>query len=328
MKRVRWGILGCANIARVAFIPGLKATTNGIAAAIASRDEAKAQAWASEHGIQRAYGSYEALLADAEIDAVYIPLPNSLHAEYITKAAVAGKHIFCEKPLTADAAEAVKAVAKTVRHDVMLFEAFVYRFQPQTALVRKLIDEGAIGRVKTAHASFHFNLRERVHNVRMKADLAGGALMDVGCYCLDWARWLMGEPEGALARGTFERDVDTTCQGLLDFEEGRSVTFSVSMDCAGSQRAVIYGSDGEIELTVPWHPRGEQAAVVVRAGGKEQVHRVTADVPPFTPAVEAFAAALLDGSPLPVAADEGLRNMRVIDAVRKSMQTGRRVLVR
>lgn len=328
MKRVRWGILGCANIARTAFLPGVKASGNGVVGAIASRDEDRAKSWVDEHDIARAHGSYEALLTDAEVDAVYIPLPNSLHAEWIAKAAAAGKHIFCEKPLTADGSEAVKAVAKAARHDVLLFEAFVYRYQPQTALVRKLIDEGRIGRLKTAHARFHYNLRERVSNVRMKAELAGGALMDVGCYCIDWARWLMGEPEGAFGRGTFEKNLDTTCQGLLDFEDGRTVSFSVSMDCVGGQGATIYGSDGEIELNLPWHPRGEQAVATVRAGGQEEVHRVSADIPPFTPAIEAFGEAVLQGSRLSVGPDEGLRNMRVIDAVRRSMQTGRRTAVR
>lgn len=328
MTRVRWGILGCANIARRAFLPALKASRNGSAQAIASRDGARASAWAAEHGIARAYDSYDALLKDAEVDAVYIPLPNGLHNEWVHKAARAGKHLFCEKPLTADALEAVKAVAVCARYDVRLFEAFVYRLQPQTALVRRLIAEGKIGRVRSANARFHFYLQERIQNVRMHADLAGGALMDVGCYCIDWGRWLFGEPHSVMARGTFERDLDTTCQGVLEFDEGRTVTFSSSFDMQGGQRAYIYGDEGEIELTLPWHPQGERAAVIVRAGGTEEVHRITPDVPPFTPAIEAFGDAVLAGRPFSVAPDEGLKNMRVIDAVRTSMRTGKRATVR
>lgn len=322
MKRIKWGILGCANIARKSFLPAVAASANGTAVAIASRDGAKAAAWAQEHQIDRSYDSYERLLADPEVDAVYIPLPNSLHAEWIERAAAAGKHVFCEKPLTANAAEAVQAVAAAARHGVLLFEAFVYRLHPQTALVRRLLDEGAIGEVKTAHAWFHFHLQERVHNVRMKADLAGGALMDVGCYCIDWARWLLGEPESVWASAQYEAGVDTTCQGALRFAEGRSVTFSASMDCTGYQGARIFGTKGEIELTAPWHPRGEQAAVIVRTPDGETVHRVSQDEPPFTAAVNAFGDAVLAGRPLPVAPDEGTRNMRAIDAARASLQTG------
>jgi D-xylose 1-dehydrogenase (NADP+, D-xylono-1,5-lactone-forming) len=325
IEPVRWGILGCANIARGAFIPALRSSRSGTAVAIASRDGAKAGQWAQEFGIAQAWGSYEALLADPAVEAVYIPLPNSMHAAWIERAAAAGKHVFCEKPLTASAAEAERALEICRRQGVLLYEAFVYRFQPQTALVRRLLDEGRIGQVRAATAKFHFKLRERVHNVRMKADLAGGALMDVGCYCIDWLRWLMGEPESVYARGEFTRGVDTVCQGILDFGGGRSAVFSTGFEMAGGQGAVIHGEDGEIELTVPWHPRGEAAAVIVRTGpGQEEVHRVTPDVPVFLPAVEAFSTALREGRSLPVGPEEGLRNLRTIEAVRRSMQSGRR----
>ena len=181
--RIRWGILSTANIAVKRFIPGAQASRNGVVAAIASRDGARASEVAARLGIARSYGSYEELLADPEIDAIYIALPNSLHAEWIVKAAAAGKPVLCEKPLASTSAEAAAAIERCASLGVPLMEAFMYRFHPQHARVRALIDAGAIGELRAVRTAFTFLLEPfPATNVRLNADLVGGALMDVGCY--------------------------------------------------------------------------------------------------------------------------------------------------
>ena len=205
----RFGILGCGGIAGV-FAEAVRSESKAAQiAAAASRDRQKAQAWAAERGISKAC-TYEELLEDPEIDAVYIALPNSLHAEWIARCAEAGKHILCEKPLTRTAAEAEEAVRKAEEAGVVLIEAFIYRFHPQTARIRELLDEGAIGPLRHVEAAFSYALDEegRAQNIRTSAELAGGALMDVGCYCISFARFAFGaEPLSAVGRSALPRRV-------------------------------------------------------------------------------------------------------------------------
>src|SRR3954447_13087611 len=187
LSNVRWGVLSTANIGRRAVLPAIQRSRNGELVAVASRDADKARAFAADLGIPRAYASYEQLLADPEIEAVYIPLPNSMHREWTIKAAQAGKHILCEKPLGLNAAECAEMDAAARQNGVLLMEAFMYRFHPQTERVIQLIRQGAIGHPRLIHAAFTFRLSNPA-NIRLQSDLGGGSLMDVGCYCVNVSR--------------------------------------------------------------------------------------------------------------------------------------------
>ncbi|HWE64422.1 MAG TPA: Gfo/Idh/MocA family oxidoreductase, partial [Chloroflexota bacterium] len=250
--RIRWGILSTANIGLKAFIPGVAASRNGVVAAIASRDSSRAQEAAARLGIPRAHGSYEALLADPEVDAIYNPLPNSMHAEWTLKAAEAGKPILCEKPLARDAAEAAAMVEGCRAHGVLLMEAFMYRFHPQQARVRALLDEGAIGELRAVRSGFTFHLRSLdPRNVRLQRDLAGGALMDVGCYCINAMRMLFGEePRWFSAQGDYREQfgVEVTMAGVLGFSDQRMATFDCGFRAMGQGWYMAVGTTGQIEV--------------------------------------------------------------------------------
>lgn len=321
--RLAWGVLGCAGIARSAFIPAVQHTKRGFVAAIASRNQAKAESWAREFGIPKAYGSYEALLTDEAVKAVYIPLPNTLHTEWVTQAAAHGKIVFCEKPLAEDAPAAARALAACQSAGVPFFEAFVYRFHPQTDRLAALLADGAIGQVRYTHSRFHYFLPEaaRPTNIRGRQDVAGGALMDVGCYCINWSRFLFGEePQAVAARLAVDPalGVDLTATAQLAFSGDRTATFSASMGMAGGQWAAIYGTQGDVYLTQPFHPRGAGARIVLRRGGKEEVIEAADDRPPFVPQIEHIHACALDGAAPRLTAADGVANMRVIDACRRA----------
>jgi predicted dehydrogenase len=213
-ERIRWGVLSTANIGRVAVIPAIEASTNGELVAVASRDDERAGAFASALGIPRAHSSYEALLADNEVDALYIPLPNSMHLEWTAKAVAAGKHVLCEKPLALDEAECHEMAAAAQRAGVTLMEAFMYRFHPRTARVLELIQGDAIGPLRVVRSSFSFRLRNP-DNIRMKPELGGGSLMDVGCYCVNVSRTLAGaEPVEVQAFASWGNHLDVSAAFL------------------------------------------------------------------------------------------------------------------
>src|SRR5665648_84974 len=192
-RKLRWGIMSTANIGRVAVIPAILSSKNGEVVAVASRDAQKAAEFATSLGISKSYGSYEALLDDETIEAVYIPLPNSLHYEWIIRAAKAGKHILCEKPLALNAAQYLEISAAVKEYNVLLLEAFMYRFHPRTEKMVELVQvAGALGSLRMIQSSFTFKLT-LLDNIRLRADLGGGALMDVGCFCVNISRTLAGE---------------------------------------------------------------------------------------------------------------------------------------
>ncbi len=197
-RSVRWGVMSTANIGRAAVNPAIQASGNGSLVAVASREEARAKEFAATHGIPTAYGSYEALLDDGAIDAVYIPLPNSMHREWVIRAAEAGKHVLCEKPLALDATECEEMAAAAEDNRVVLMEAFMYRFHPRTVRVVDMVREGVLGELKAIRSSFTFRLRS-LDNIRLDPDLGGGALMDVGCYCVNVSRG-GGDRDGRLDR--------------------------------------------------------------------------------------------------------------------------------
>ena len=245
---MRLGILGCANIARQ-FARDVAPSPAVHLAAVASRDAAKARDFASTFDIARSHGRYEALLADDEVQAIYLPLPNSLHAEWAIRAAQAGKHVLCEKPLSVGLAQAQAMFAAARTHGVMLLEAYPYWFQPQTGAMVKLLDEGAIGSVRTVQASFGFTLGILQTNIRMVPELGGGALLDAGSYPMSLIRLAMGSaPQRVLAQSRWDASgVDIATVATLLWDDGRNAQLSCSMDTATHRRAMIIGSAGAIE---------------------------------------------------------------------------------
>lgn len=229
VQKLRWGILGSASIAVESVIPGLQQSELNEVTAIASRDEDKAKQTADQLGIDKAYGSYEALLADDSIDAVYIPLPNHLHREWTIRAAEAGKHILCEKPLALTEQEAQEMVQACADAGVQLAEAFMYRHHPRYDQIRDIIASGEIGEIRGIHSTFSFNNSTASGNVRFRRDWGGGALYDIGCYSISVARLLLGqEPSAATVIGMFSPQhdqVDMMASGLLEFDNHVGVTF-------------------------------------------------------------------------------------------------------
>lgn len=274
-SRLRWGILGTGNIAGQ-FVDQLQAHGLKIVAA-ASRTAARAEAFCADKSIPRAHGTYEALLADDGVDAIYISLPNHLHAEWTIKCAEAGKHVLCEKPVALDAAELDRMLAVVRAADVFFMEGFMYRFHPQWNRVQQLIADGRIGEVRTLHASFCYNMGVNLANIRQSNAAAGGGLMDVGCYCLSALRMIAGaEPVAAHAVGHIGSDslVDEWMGGVLQFPGDVTATFHSATRAAQPTLVAIYGEKGFIEVPAPWHPDPAAAQVRLNVGG--EVEELTA----------------------------------------------------
>jgi predicted dehydrogenase len=321
--RIRWGILSTANIALKRFIPGVRASNNGDVLAIASRSEARAREVAAELSIPRAYGSYEALLADPEIDAVYIGLPNSMHAEWTIAAARAGKPVLCEKPLAVDATQAQAMLDECRTLGVPLMEAFMYRFHPQHARVRELLASGAIGELRAFRAAFTFSLEPfNSRNVRLQPALAGGALMDVGCYAVNAARWTFREePQWASAQRDFRADfgLEIALAGILGFSDGRMATFDCGFRGTGQGWYMLVGSKGTIEAPnafVPGPVTMDTTLVIVDAAGRRE-ERIPGD-DQYKLEAEAFGAALLADRAVPLDPHDAVANLRAIDALQRS----------
>jgi D-xylose 1-dehydrogenase (NADP+, D-xylono-1,5-lactone-forming) len=252
MEPVKWGIVSTANINRKV-IPGAHASNKVDLVAVASRDQAKAAAYASEWKIPRAYDSYETLLADPEIEAVYISLPNTLHCEWSIKAMEAGKHVLCEKPLSRDPAEVAKTFDAAERTGMLMSEAFMWRHNPQTKKLKELVDGGAIGELRLIRSVFSYSLYDEA-NIRLRTDVDGGALMDVGCYCISGSRLLGGEPIEAHAvarRGPTGTDWITA--GVLRFPNDVLATFDCGTALPERDELEAIGSDGSLFLDDPWH---------------------------------------------------------------------------
>lgn len=268
---LRWGILGTGNIASQ-FVEQLQAHDLNIVAA-ASRTLKKAQTFAQARNIPTAHGTYEELLADPKVDAVYISLPNHLHAEWSIKCAEAGKHILCEKPVALDAAELDTIVAAVEKASVFFMEGFMYRFHPQWDLVQQLIADGRIGEVRTLHASFCYNMGVALQNIRQSKPAAGGGLMDVGCYCLSFIRMIAGEEPieaHATAHIGAESQVDEWASGCLKFANGLTAAFHTATRAAQPVTATIYGDKGFIEVSAPWHPDPTEAKIRLHLDGKDE----------------------------------------------------------
>jgi D-xylose 1-dehydrogenase (NADP+, D-xylono-1,5-lactone-forming) len=268
--KLRWGVLSTANIGRAAVIPAIQHSANGEVVAVASRDEQKSHDFAAKAGIGRSYGSYEALLASSDIDAVYIPLPNSLHRAWTIKAAEAGKHVLCEKPLALNAVECAEMETAARRHNVLLMEAFMYRFHPQTEKVLALLHEGAIGEVRLIHSAFTFRVSNPA-NIRLQPQLGGGSLMDVGCYCVNLSRTLAGaQPQ--VARTAMSNTGGIARAGAQP-QVARTATEPPRIDGVSNTGGIARAGQEpvEVQATANWSASGVDAQMAgwLRFGGQD-----------------------------------------------------------
>jgi predicted dehydrogenase len=326
---LRWGILSTADIGIMKVVPGIAAADRCEIVAIASRDADRAARVAGQLGIPRSHGSYEALLADPEVDAVYIPLPNHLHAEWTIAAAEAGKHVLCEKPLAMTSADGKRMIDAARSAGVHLMEAFMYRHHPSWVAARELVASGRIGDLATVQSWFSY-YNDDPSNIRNILDFGGGALFDIGCYAVNLSRMLF-DAEPTRVSGAIRRDpisgVDIVTSAILEFESGIA-SFTVSTRTETDQRVHIYGTSGLVSIGIPFNiPPDRPTQVFVTAGGDPPVAPAT-DVlefttkDPYTAEAEAFAAAVLDGGPTPVPPEDAVSNLRVIEAVFDSAERG------
>jgi predicted dehydrogenase len=323
MDKVRWGILSTADIGMSKVTPAIQAGANCDVVAIASRDAGKAEAAAAQLGIAGSYGSYEELLAADDIDAVYIPLPNDMHAEWTAKAAAAGKHILCEKPLAISAAQAGEMAAAAGEAGVKLVEAFMYRHHPTWVEAVRLVRSGAVGELQTVQSWFSY-FNDDPTNIRNRTENHGGALMDVGCYNVNLSRMLFGG-EPAAIHSAVRRDpvmgIDIVTSAVLEFHGGGQATFTCSTRAEDYQRVHIGGSTGRIEIEIPFNiPPDLETRIFVTSGGDPPTAPATETLT-FDPAdqytiqAELFATAVLEDSDYPVPIDDAVANMAVIDAI-------------
>ncbi len=322
---MRWGILSTARIGG-AIIGGARETDAAEIVAVASRSDASAQAFADAHGIPRAHGSYEALLADPEVDAVYVPLPNAMHVDWTVRALRAGKHVLCEKPMDRRPSRVAEAFDAADEAGLVLSEAFMWRHNPQAVHLRALLDEGAIGALRLVRASFSFPLTETT-NVRLDPALDGGALMDVGCYCVSGARLVAGgEPVSVCAETvTGPSGVDLRLTALLRFDGDLLATIDCGLDMAARHDLEVVGSEGRIVLADPWHGR-EPRLVLERAGDEREI--IDLDVGnSYRLELEDMAVAIAGERPPRLGRADALGQARTIEALYRSADEGRPVPV-
>ena len=327
--RLRFGVLGCAAIAVQKVIPAIRRSERCEVVAIASRDADRAAATAADHGIARHHGGYDDLLADPDVEAVYIPLPNHLHAEWTHRAAAAGKHVLCEKPLALDTAEATGMVDACRQAGVTLMEAFMYRLHPMWARVHELVTGGSIGELRAIQAFFSYRNLDP-ENIRNIAEYGGGALMDIGCYPINVARWMFGaEPTGVvgavLVDPTFGTDVLSSA--VLDFDGGQA-TFTCSTQIEPDQRVHLVGTHGRLLVEIPFNIPPDRPTRIIRASGGDppvapglEVITVAA-ADPYAVQADAFAAAIRDGAPVPIPPEDAIGNLAVIEGILRSSREG------
>ena len=335
--RVRWGVISTANIGvGKGVIAAGNEADHGTVTAICSRDADRAAEAAAELGIEKHYGSYQALLDDPDIDAVYIPLPNSLHAEWSIKAAEAGKHVLCEKPLAVDAAQAREMVDACDAHGVLLMEAFMYRFGNRNLRAREIVRDGGLGETRLVRVGFSFPLPRNPENVRLQKDLAGGALADIGSYTISVARYLFdAEPMSLDARLDIDKDFEVDIGGLitLDFPGHRRAVLDFSFAMSRRQRYEVLGTAASMSVDECFLPSTEVRTIDIErregtAGDPGPEQRVSEPFPPlntYTSEFEAMSKSILTGAPPPWGGEDAVHQMRVLDAVRESHATGRRV---
>ena len=330
--KIAWGILGTGNIARQ-FCKGVKTCERGMLMAVGSRSAGPAAEFAGQFGVLKSYPTYEQVIKDRQVDVVYVSLPNSMHHEWTIRALEAGKHVLCEKPLASNEAEAREMFAAARSSGKTLVEAFMYRAHPQTREVMEKIRGGAIGDVKLIRSSFCYRSNRIEGNIRFDPALAGGALMDIGCYCINFSRMIAGaDVVDVHASGTLhDRGVDELVAGNLKFANGIVASFTCGMRVQADNTAYICGSEGYIEVPWPWKPQPRGAKYWIRRSAPPKQDGGNTDTPPAEEfevnagmdlyAIEAddFAETILRGREPMVSEEETMATMRVLDQMRKQV---------
>ena len=324
MTKIRWGVLSTARIGTKQVIPAMQQGQYCEVTAISSRDMDRAQTAAEALDIPKAYGSYEELLADPEIDAVYNPLPNHLHVSWSIKALEAGKHVLCEKPIALSAAEGQQLVDAARQHPhLKVMEAFMYRHHPQWQLAKRLVNEGQIGKLRTIQTIFSYYLVDP-KNVRNQADIGGGGMMDIGCYAISLSRFIFeAEPERVV--GIVEYDplfkTDRLASAIMDFGRG-TATFTCGTQLASYQRVNILGTQGRVEIEIAFNAPPDRPCRVWRQRGDEVEEILLPVVDQYTIQGDLFAQAILNDTPVPTPIEDAVANMQVIERIFESAQEG------
>ena len=320
MNKVRWGILSTAKIGREKVIPGIQASASCEVVALASRKGEQARTEADRLHIPRAYDSYEALLDDPEIDAVYIPLPNQLHVPWAIKAIEANKHVLCEKPVGLSSDEALLLLkAANEKPHLKVMEAFMYRFHPQWQYAKKMVDEGRIGRLKTIQSFFSY-FNNDPSNIRNRKDYGGGGLMDIGCYSISLSRFIFGkEPNKVFGKVEIDEafDVDETASAILDFSSGTS-TFTCSTQMNSFQRVNILGTEGAIEIEIPFNAPADKPCKAWLYSNSEKTEVLFEVANQYTHQADVFSQAILNNTAVPTPLEDAINNMKVIEAIFES----------
>ncbi|MBX2871858.1 MAG: Gfo/Idh/MocA family oxidoreductase [Saprospiraceae bacterium] len=323
MQTVSWGILSTAKIGRTKVIPAMQKGHFTSIDAICSRSLESAQQTAQSLGIPKAYGSYEDLLADPAIQAIYIPVPNHMHVEWTLKCLAAGKHVLCEKPIGLNAEQAAYLMAEVNKYpQLKVMEAFMYRHHPQWVKAKEWVDSGAMGRLVTIQSTFSYYNADP-NNVRNQAGIGGGGLLDIGCYCISLSRFITGQ-EPSRVVGTMDVDpmmkMDRLASGILDFGSLTS-TFTCSTQMAPHQVVHIYGTEGRVEIEIPFNaPQTTPCRIFLHKGGTtEECVLPIADQ--YTIQGDLFSQAILEDKPVPTPLSDALGNMKVIDALFKSAES-------
>lgn len=318
-KKLRFGILGCAGIAINLVMPAIQKSEYGVLAAVASRNLEKSNSVAEQFGIAAAYGSYEELIEDTSIDAVYIPLPNHLHKEWAIRAMEAGKHVLCEKPIALTSEEAAEMAAVAKRKGVILAEAFMYRHHPRWMRIREIIESGELGKLRLIRGAFTYNNAEDLDNIRLRPEWGGGALYDVGCYPISAARFILGqEPEAITVHAQFSQEhhgVDMMAAGVVEFADGLALTFDCGMWTEPRQLLEIVGSEGRIDIPHAFTVGDrEDASYTVTIRGESRVEGREDKSDPYTMEVDDLAKAVFGLQPQRFTPDDAVQGMRILEA--------------
>lgn len=324
MSKIRWGVLSTSRFAQNKIIPAVKHCQHAEITAIASRNLSQAKEVATRLGIAKAYGSYEELLADADVDAIYNPMPNHLHVDWSIKTLAAGKHVLCEKPIGLSSAEGQKLVDAAGQHPKLkVMEAFMYRLHPQWLRAKQLVDDGKIGQLRTIQSFFSY-FNTDAGNIRNQPGIGGGGMMDIGCYNVSLSRFIFGaEPKRVFGIAEFDPQfqTDRLASGVLDFGNG-TATFTCSTQLSPYQRVNIFGTEGCVEIEIPFNAPPDKPCRLWHQQG-DQVEEIVFDIcDQYTIEFDQFSLAVLNDTAVPTPLEDAVANMKVIEAVFESSRTG------